>query len=104
MAEYEPDDSRNVTNTNATAPGEPPRTGPREGEARRQAQQEVQQEAGGKSPGQPFDRATEGDSPRHPDRSGGDATSDEAHSQVEQSEDRWREKRDDEEGYAPEGK
>ena len=103
MGEYEPDDSRDVTNTNATAPGEPPRTGPREDDARRQAQQEAQQEAGGKSPGQPFDRATEGDSPRHPDRFSGEAAS-ESERQAEQSEDRWREKRDDEEGYVPEGK
>jgi hypothetical protein len=34
MGEYEPDDSRIVTNVAAEAPGEPPRTGPREGEAR----------------------------------------------------------------------
>jgi hypothetical protein len=34
MAEYEPDDSRDVTLTDRQAPGEPPRTGPREGEAR----------------------------------------------------------------------
>ena len=39
MGEYEPDDSRNVTNVAAEAPGEPPRTGPREGEARASAQQ-----------------------------------------------------------------
>ena len=34
MGEYEPDDSRIVTNVAAEAPGEPPRTGPREEEAR----------------------------------------------------------------------
>ena len=34
MGEYEPDDSRNITLTQDTAPGEPPRTGPREGETR----------------------------------------------------------------------
>jgi hypothetical protein len=37
MGEYEPDDSRVVTNVAAEAPGEPPRTGPREGEARASA-------------------------------------------------------------------
>ena len=37
MGEYEPDDSRIVTQVAAEAPGEPPRTGPREGEARGQA-------------------------------------------------------------------
>jgi hypothetical protein len=37
MGEYEPNDSRNVTLSNHTAPGEPPRTGPREGEARAQS-------------------------------------------------------------------
>ena len=40
MGEYEPNDSRNVTQSNHTAPGEPPRTGPREDAARRQAQQD----------------------------------------------------------------
>ena len=30
MGEYEPEDSRNVTQTDSRAPGEPPRTGPRE--------------------------------------------------------------------------
>lgn len=37
MGEYEPEDSRNVTLTNKTAPGEPPRTGPREDAARAEA-------------------------------------------------------------------
>lgn len=37
MGEYEPEDSRNVTLTNKTAPGEPPRTGPREDTARAEA-------------------------------------------------------------------
>jgi hypothetical protein len=37
MGEYEPDDSRDVTQSTHQAPGEPPRTGPREGEARAQA-------------------------------------------------------------------
>jgi hypothetical protein len=37
MGEYEPNDSRNITLSNDTAPGEPPRTGPREGEARAQS-------------------------------------------------------------------
>ena len=34
MGEYEPDDSRDVTLSNDTAPGEPDRTGPREEQAR----------------------------------------------------------------------
>ena len=34
MGEYEPNDSRNVTQSPNRAPGEPPRTGPREGETR----------------------------------------------------------------------
>jgi len=38
MGEYEPDDSRDVTQSTHTAPGEPPRTGPREGETRQQGQ------------------------------------------------------------------
>ena len=36
MAEYEPDDSRVITQNPSTTPGEPPRTGPREGETRAQ--------------------------------------------------------------------
>jgi len=40
MGEYEPDDSRIVTNVAAEAPGEPPRTGPREGEARAEAKRD----------------------------------------------------------------
>ena len=38
MGEYEPDDSRDVTQSTHRAPGEPPRTGPREGETRQQGQ------------------------------------------------------------------
>ena len=38
MGEYEPEDSRDVTQNTHTAPGEPPRTGPREGETRQQGQ------------------------------------------------------------------
>lgn len=40
MGEYEPRDSRDVTQSSHTAPGEPPRTGPREDAARRQARQD----------------------------------------------------------------
>ncbi len=39
MGQYEPNDSRKVTLSNDTAPGEPDRTGPREGETRQQQQQ-----------------------------------------------------------------
>ncbi|MEP2723048.1 hypothetical protein [Roseibium sp.] len=35
MGQYEPDDSRDVTNSSQSAPGEPERTGPRESETRR---------------------------------------------------------------------
>jgi len=38
MGEYEPDDSRNITQKKGNVPGEPPRTGPREDEARRKAE------------------------------------------------------------------
>ena len=38
MGEYEPDDSRKVTQNPGNTPGEPPRTGPREGEARARAE------------------------------------------------------------------
>lgn len=37
MGEYEPHDSRHVTQSPHRAPGEPPRTGPREDEARARA-------------------------------------------------------------------
>ncbi len=47
MGQYEPEDSRNVTLSNDTAPGEPDRTGPRESETRQQQGQ--QGEAPGKA-------------------------------------------------------
>jgi hypothetical protein len=40
MGEYEPDDSRIITQVAAEAPGEPPRTGPREDQARAQARRD----------------------------------------------------------------
>ena len=40
MGEYEPEDSRVVTQSDHQAPGEPPRTGPREDAARREAQRD----------------------------------------------------------------
>jgi hypothetical protein len=40
LGEYEPDDSRIVTNVASEAPGEPPRTGPRENAAREEAQRD----------------------------------------------------------------
>lgn len=56
MGELEPDDSRDVTLNDQSAPGEPPRTGPREGETRGQQQQQQ----GGQSQSQQSDwRATE---------------------------------------------
>jgi hypothetical protein len=105
MSELEPNDSRDVTNSQNRAPGEPPRTGPREGEARAAADHQAEQ--GGKSPGQPFDRATEGDSPAHPDRFSGGSAEENAR-QVEQAEaeesDRWSGRPDNSEDYVPEGK
>ena len=41
MGEYEPNDSRDVTQSRHRAPGEPPRTGPQEAETRRQPQQQA---------------------------------------------------------------
>lgn len=43
MGEYEPDDSRTVTQSSHQAPGEPPRTGPREDEAREMARSKEKQ-------------------------------------------------------------
>lgn len=43
MAEYEPNDSRIVTQNPSGTPGEPPRTGPREGEARAQGEGKLPQ-------------------------------------------------------------
>ena len=40
MGEYEPDDSRIVTQVASEAPGEPPRTGPREDQARAEAERD----------------------------------------------------------------
>ena len=45
MGEYEPDDSRDVTQSTRTAPGEPPRTGPREDAARREGERAEREEA-----------------------------------------------------------
>ena len=108
MSEYEPDDSRDVTNSQNRAPGEPPRTGPREGEARADAGRQAEQgqpQASQAGANQGF--ATEGDSPEHPDRFSG-AAAVESEDQVEQAEaqepDRWSDKADDAEDYVPEGK
>lgn len=49
MGQYEPDDSRKVTLSNDSAPGEPERTGPREGETRQQQGQHRQGDAPGKA-------------------------------------------------------
>jgi|GEM_PF-693158 len=91
MGELEPDDSRDVTNTPHTAPGEPPRTGPREDQARDRASQ-PQQEEGALAQ----DLATEGDSPEHPDRFSGAAAGEEP-----AKGDRWHQKAQD---AAPDGK
>lgn len=44
MGEYEPHDSRDVTQSDHRAPGEPPRTGPRESSTREGEQAREQQE------------------------------------------------------------
>ncbi|MEW4449245.1 hypothetical protein [Qipengyuania sp. JC766] len=44
MGEYEPNDSRNVTQSDTSAPGEPERTGPREGETRERSQERQEEE------------------------------------------------------------
>ena len=49
MGQYEPDDSRDVTQSSRSAPGEPQRTGPREGETRQREGQQQQGDAPGKA-------------------------------------------------------
>ena len=44
MGEYEPNDSRNVTQSRHRAPGEPERTGPQEAQTRQQQQGETELE------------------------------------------------------------
>lgn len=44
MGEYEPEDSRNVTQKPGHVPGEPPRTGPREDQAREKARRDSEDE------------------------------------------------------------
>ena len=59
MGEYEPDDSRIVTNVAAEAPGEPERTGPREDEARAMAASRARpQEKQGVADPEPADKPT----------------------------------------------
>jgi hypothetical protein len=55
MGEYDPDDSRIVTNVAAEAPGEPERTGPREDEARAMAKTKEKQ---GVADPEPADKPT----------------------------------------------
>src|SRR5690606_12686126 len=56
MGEYEPKDSRNVTQSRHRAPGEPPRTGPREGETR-QPQGELDDDGRGERAGEAIAQA-----------------------------------------------
>jgi hypothetical protein len=59
MGEYEPDDSRTVTQSPHRAPGEPPRTGPREDEARAKARgQKRPEEQQGLADAEPQDKPT----------------------------------------------
>ena len=46
MGEYEPNDSRDVTQKPSHVPGEPPRTGPREDAARDKARRDPKAPAG----------------------------------------------------------
>lgn len=45
MGQYEPEDSRKVTHSKESAPGEPPRTGPREGETRKDVRDDADRRA-----------------------------------------------------------
>ena len=71
MGEYEPKDSRTVTHSTETAPGEPPRTGAREDEARREAQARQQDERRHEKP-----EALKGDQPQAGHETGGEARPD----------------------------
>lgn len=72
MGEYEPDDSRTVTQSTHQAPGEPPRTGPREDEARAEAKPKEQQ---GVADAEPQDKPTARDA--HGNKQPGYASEDE---------------------------
>lgn len=105
MSEYEPDDSRDVTQSSHRAPGEPPRTGFREDGARLRAQAEL-----GETPQRTGSDgfATEGDSPEHPDRFADSIPEEEAQDarpdqRQPQQGDRWKQAAEREE-YVPEGK
>ena len=52
MGEYEPNDSRDVTQKDGHAPGEPPRTGPREDATREKAKREQDSTKGNATPQQ----------------------------------------------------
>jgi hypothetical protein len=118
MSEYEPDDSRDVTQSSHQAPGEPPRTGFREDGARLRSQaeqgevpQREQSQQGQQAANDGY--ATEGDAPGHPDRFADSVPEQEQQSQQQQQQqqtqaasqkpDRWRQAADDE-NYTPEGK
>ena len=92
MSELEPDDSRNVTNSQNRAPGEPPRTGPREDQARADAGQQTSEQRKDQTGG---DRAIEGDAEGHPDRMGafaGQAGADQSAAREPAESDRWADK------------
>lgn len=48
MGQYEPNDSRDVTQNQSNVPGEPPRTGPREDKARERSHQSDDDDGGEK--------------------------------------------------------
>ena len=76
MGEYEPDDSRTVTQSPHRAPGEPPRTGPREDEARADAwEQKRPKEQQGVADAEPRDKPTARDA--HGNKQPGYAADDE---------------------------
>ena len=79
MGEYEPDDSRTVTQSTHQAPGEPPRTGPREAEARAMAKPEDKQ---GVAAPEPADKPTARDA--HGNKQPGYAEDEEAEAEADE--------------------
>ena len=78
MGEYEPDDSRTVTQSTHQAPGEPPRTGPREDEAREMARTQEKQ---GVADPEPADKPTARDA--HGNKQPGYAENEEAEAEAD---------------------
>jgi hypothetical protein len=79
MGEYEPDDSRTVTQSTHQAPGEPARTGPREDEAREMA---LTREKQGVADPEPADKPTARDA--HGNKQPGYAENEEAEAKADE--------------------